>query len=275
MTGLLQSALFLFFAGLFGFSVTCLNKSKPAEVAQEVEVALPRSFQVVMAMGDRFLAANIATFRAMVASTANMDDENFKVLGEIQRDAAWLNPAHEDNYYIAAAILPWQGQFEAAQDVLAKAMAARPYDWQPAFYYGFNLYYFKKDPITAADALLRAAPGLASHQDRISMEGLAYAWYEKGYDPVNAIRLLETSAKTARTSMLRSYLLLRAERLRNLLKLQEAADAFSKRHGRSLRSLDELVKNGLIEAIPSDPLGIGYHLNDQGKPVLARQGGQK
>lgn len=261
--------------GLFVLSVNRLGGIKPVGVVEELQVALPRFVQVMMAMGDRYLAANIATFRAMVASTSEMKEENFRVQGQVQRDAAWLNPAHEDNYYVAAAILPWHGQFEAAQDVLALAMEARPYDWQPAFYYAFNLYYIKKQPIAAADVLLKAAPKVGNERNRMMMESLAYGWYEKGYEPHAALNLLEASAKTARVGMLRRYLLLRAERLRGLLRLQEAAALFRNRHGRPPGQLDELVKSGFIDRIPDDPFGNGYGLNQQGEPVLLRTPGGK
>jgi len=88
-------------------------------VSPEMEVAMPRFVQVVMAAGDRFLAANLAVFRALVVSTATMSAENYRILGIVQSDAAWLNPAQEDNYYIAAAILPWAGEVAAAQYISA------------------------------------------------------------------------------------------------------------------------------------------------------------
>jgi hypothetical protein len=45
-------------------------------------------------------------FRALVVSTETMSAENYRILGIVQSDAAWLNPAQEDNYYIAAAFCP-------------------------------------------------------------------------------------------------------------------------------------------------------------------------
>ncbi len=82
-------------------------KSAPRQmVAIEMQVALPLFVQVFMVAGDRYLAANIAAIRALVVSTEKMKPEDYAILGKVQKDVSWLNPAHEDNYYIAFAILP-------------------------------------------------------------------------------------------------------------------------------------------------------------------------
>jgi tetratricopeptide (TPR) repeat protein len=145
-------------AMLYALSIHALDRIRHTSVVEEMQVALPRFVQVGLAGGDRYLAANINGFRALVASTERMKADNFKIQGRVQQDVAWLNPAHEDNYYIAAAILPWNGEVDAAQDVLLRAINARPTDWQPIFYYAFNLYYFKHDPVSAAQWLQKALP---------------------------------------------------------------------------------------------------------------------
>ena len=81
----------------------------------ELLVSLPRSTQVVLAAGDRHFAANLSGFRVLVAATERMRSEDYAVQARLQQDIAWFNPAHEDNYYIAAAILPWNGHLAAAQ----------------------------------------------------------------------------------------------------------------------------------------------------------------
>ena len=113
-------------------------KSAPRQsVDLELQVALPLFVQVFMTAGDRYLAANLASIRALVVTTEKMRPEDYRILSKIQDDASWLNPAHEDNYYIATAILPWNGELDTAQTILARASKARPFDYQPAFYYAF------------------------------------------------------------------------------------------------------------------------------------------
>lgn len=262
---------FLVALGGFLFSVKSLEGTSRHKVVEEMRVALPRVVQVLLSGGDRFLAANVATFRAVVASTEAMQEENFRVQAQLQRDAAWFNPAHEDGYFVAAAILPWNGQFDAAQEVLAAAAKARPQDWQPPFYYAFNLYQFKKDPLAAGNALLAAAPAVASENNRNLMLGLGYAWLERGYEADAALRLMEKSAESARSGSLRRYLLARAERLRQLLALRKAARKFEAIHGRPLKGLNELLISGLISSLPRDPLGSGFTVDASGNPVIKNQ----
>jgi hypothetical protein len=95
------------------------------------------------------------------------------VQARLQRDIAWFNPAHEDNYYIAAAILPWNGQVDAAQYVLRKASDARTFDWYPLFHYGFLFYHFRKDPATGAQWLLKGVPRVRNQQDEWALQNVA------------------------------------------------------------------------------------------------------
>lgn len=250
------------------FSVRHLAEIPRVGVVQEMQVALPRFAQVAMTGGDRFLAANIATWRSLVASTANMQRDNYVVQGRLQSDAAWLNPSHEDNYYIAAAILPWAGELDAAQFVLKRASTARPYDWQPAFYYAFNLYQIQHKPVEAAEFLRKAAPSVASEDDRNTMENLAAVWFEKGYEPSVANTIIKNMASDTRPGAFRKYLLLRAQRLEQLASLQDAAQRYRTAEGRSPASLDDLVRTGLIESIPVDPFGFGFGIDQKGNPIL-------
>jgi hypothetical protein len=116
------------------------------------------------------------------------------VQGRLQRDIAWFNPAHEDNYYIAAAILPWNGQLDAAQYVLRQASEARTFDWYPLFQYGFLFYHFRKDPATGAQWLLQAVPRVKIQQDEWALQNVAALWIEKGYQTANAAGMVEAMA---------------------------------------------------------------------------------
>ena len=253
---------------LYGAAINHLKNIPRTGVVREMQVALPRFVQVGLAGGDRYLAANINGFRALVASTDRMQADNFKIQGRVQQDVAWLNPAHEDNYYIAAAILPWNGEVDAAQDVLQRAIVARPFDWQPIFYYAFNLYHFKRDPIAAAQWLLKASSRATDQNDRFAIENVAARWFEKGYEPRVAIGVIEGMANQSREGGFKRYLQTRAARLRSLETLRQAAVKYQSNTGRPLRDLQELVNAGLIRALPVDPFGFGFAVNNEGQPIL-------
>lgn len=234
----------------------------------ELLVSLPLAAQVLMAVGDRNLAANLAGFRVLVADTLRMNASDFAVQGRLQHDIAWLNPVHEDNYYIAAALLPWNGQLEAAQFVLRHASETRIFDYQPVFYYAFNIYHFRRDPATAAQLLLDAANRPIEQQDQWALQNLAARWLERGYQTGTAATLVDAMAKNAPPGGFKKYLGLRAQRLRDLARLQELALQYRATTGRDLGDLQELVAAGLIDAIPRDPIGFGYTVGPNGEPML-------
>lgn len=261
--------------GLYGVSLKRLEHTPHKVLSSEMQVALPLAVQVLMAGGDRFLAANVADFRALVASTELMQPDNFVIQGIVQKDAAWLNPAHEDNYYIAAAILPWRNEVDSAQVVLRKAIDGRPFDWQPVFYYAFNEYHFHQKPALAAEWLLKGADRAVDENDRMVLLNVAAQWFEKGYEPGTAARVVDAMAKQAKTGAFRNYILLRADRLRKLTQLQEAIDAYKLKKGVAPRQLSDLLTAGIVKELPEDPFKFGFGLDQDGKPVAfssAREG---
>lgn len=260
---------------IFGLTLTCwlgfltaasrLEKIPQPAVSAEMQVVLPRFIQVAMAGGDRFLAANIAVFRALTTDTQNQRQDRFVVQAIVQQDASWLNPRHEDNYYLAAALLPWNSQLETAQHILSVASETRPYDALPPFFHAFNDYYFNQDAITGAQWLKVAAEHTQDEKERIGFEKIAARWMEQGQDRRSVVRLLEAMAEKSRYKALRRLILLRAERVRHLIQLDEAIASYRKQFGRLPDTQDALVESGILESLPQDPFGQGYLIDAQGK----------
>ena len=242
-------------------------RPRPQE-SNEMQVALPRFVQVIMSAGDRFLAANLAGFRSLVYSTEDMSADSVRILGVVQSDVAWLNPAHEDNYYIAAAILPWYGEVEAAQRILKSASDARLFDWQPPFYYAFNAIHFQKDHAEGAEWLRRAARQTHDEAEILSFQELAARWASKGEDTDFAIRLHRSMAKETRHAAFAKFLEKRAQRLENLSLLEKAVDRYKSVTGVSPGSLQNLVALSLLPSLPADPFGGEYVLDREGKPQV-------
>lgn len=252
----------------FAFANVQLQRIPAKRVSLEMQVALPWFLQVVMAGGDRYLAAELAAVRALVSSVEELDPDRVKVLAQVQSDVAFLNPAHEDNYYTATAILPWEGEVDAAQNILLKAMQARPFDELPAYYYAFNVYHFHKNPDEGARWLLKAADRARSVDNRIALQNMAARWFEAGNDPAVAIGIIEAMANSVKHSAFRDYLLERVARLRALEAVTQATRRFIADLGRKPATLSELVTHRYIEAIPEDPFGFGFELGADGEPVL-------
>lgn len=255
-------------AAVFVGAAERLKTAPRQTAAQEIQVALPLFVQVFMAAGDRFLAANLATIRALIVATDKMRPEDYRILAKVQEDASWLNPAHEDNYYAATAILPWNGELDAAQTILARATKARYFDYQPAFYYAFHLLHFKGDAVGASEWMRAAAEKLPNEDERLTMQNIAARWMDRAQDIDLAIRIVEGMAQQAKRKDFRAYLEQRVVRLRTLKTLRQAALLYQQRFGRSLVKLTDLVDSGLVGSIPADPFGFGFDVDKRGQIVL-------
>ena len=258
----------LILAGVFVTAAQRLKSVPRQTVTVEMQVALPLFVQVFMAMGDRYLAANLAAIRALVVATEKMKPDEFKILAKVQEDVSWLNPAHEDNYYIAFAILSQFGELDAAQIILERAGRKRFFDYQPSFFYGFNQWYYKHDPAGAATFMRAAAEKLPDPDQRLTMQNMAARWIDKADDTELAIRVVEAMAKEVERKDFRAYLEQRVVRLRQLLQIRTAAAIYRERYGRPVSTLQELVDSGTLPALPQDPFGFGFGFDQQGRIVL-------
>ena len=220
-----------------------------------MEVVLPRFIQVAMSGGDRYLAANIAVVRSLLNPLGDDSYDHYTAQARTQSDAAWLNPRHEDNYYLATALLSWSGHINEANQILMLAAEKRPFDMMPPLYLGFNHFYFSREPALGARWMYEAAHRSDSEQNRTSLSRIASRWAERGNNSHDALRMVEAMIQQARGLALKRYLGARAERLRRLITLQEAARIYRQRTGKPLEVLDDLVRSGIIRELPADPHG--------------------
>lgn len=261
-TMLLGLALFL---GANGFRRPLLTPE------MEISVAAPVPLQVLAAAGDRYLAANIAVWRVLMTGGQNMPRESLAALARVQEDASFLNPGHEDNYTTATALLPWEGFVEPTQTILRRATEVRKGDVYAPFFYGFNQLHFLKDGKGAYEYGRIAAAYAQDEDTRQALLAISAAWLERGSDPALAESVIAVLAGELRDPLLKEQLLLRAQRQQILLRLQQAADIYSERHGMVARALQQLVDDGLVTEIPPDPLkSVDFVIAPTGK-VAFRQ----
>lgn len=213
-------AVFLVAASIFAFLNRHDDGSKRAD--SELATVLPVPLQIFFSGGDRNLAANVGVWRALMVGTGKLPKDVLHALAMVQLDASWLNPAHEDNYYLATAILPWEGEYASAQMILKRSMEVRQGDFLPGFFYGFNKLQFEGDALAAAEALIEASKQAADPGDQQALKVMAARWSERQSDLSAAIALQESLATSTKDVALRRYLLQRVELMRGLQLLREA-----------------------------------------------------
>lgn len=233
-----------------------------------LRVRLPPLIQIAYAGGDPYLAANLNIFRAMIVDTSVREQESFRVQALLQRDAAQFNPLHADNYYLAAAQLPWNGQVSFAQDILLRSSNARPWDMWPTFFYAFNAMYFEKDMVKAGKWAEQAA--LRNPKNADALRSMAAAWYERQSDSTIALDVLRNMYAQSSDKNFRALLDARITRLEGLIALRKALDEYRQSHEGQLPSVSEdLIGYGGLEALPDDPLGEGYRFDANGQLQIA------
>jgi hypothetical protein len=66
----------------YAISLQRLSSLPPGTAAPELLISLPRFAQVLLAAGDRYLAANLSGFRVLIADTGRMGREGLCGAGQ-------------------------------------------------------------------------------------------------------------------------------------------------------------------------------------------------
>lgn len=172
-----------------------------------------------------------------------------------------LDPYNMDGYYFAQAILTWNvGQVSLANRFLEYGMKYRDWDWQLPYFVGFNYAYFLKDYANAAKYYRRAAE-LSGNDMFISLAG---RYMQRSGSTEMAIVYLGNMARNSRDQGVKKSLLIRQAAFIRVLELEKAHDAFVKLRGKPPGALEDLVRAGLLRAIPKDPYGGKFVLESDG-----------
>jgi hypothetical protein len=175
----------------------------------------------------------------------------------------YLDPYNMDGYYFAQGMLGWNPSLmEPLNNLLRRGMTYRPWDWQLPFFYGFNQFYFMKRPQEGAAYLEKAYqlnPGNTFLPTLIAR--LHYEANETGV----AIDYLEEMIRNTTSEKLRRWMLVRLHALRSVALLEDAIVRYLDRYKSEPKTLNMLVEGGLIKAIPSDPYGGEFYLDEKGR----------
>lgn len=268
MKHLLYGLVLSFAWAVFAWSGLTQRDSERMNASSDaLRVRLPLVVQLAYSGGDPFLAANLNVFRSLMVDPRVTELETYRVQAQLQQDASFFNPWHEDNYYVGAAILPWNGQIDAAQLILLRGSNARHWDMWPPFFYAFNAMYFEHDMRRAghwAEVAATRHPGNAG-----ALRSMAAAWYEREDDPQIAINILQAMHEQSRDENFRALLEARISRLHGLMALRKAADEYRTRHGAAAGNLGMLIGYAGLASLPVDPLKLGYVMDKDGQPQLA------
>lgn len=248
--------------GYLGFIAGAKNlATSPLRVTDiEGSVVLPPTLQTVLYLGDRYLAANIESMRVL-ATGGDLNNTQSDYFQRLHTGVALLNPCHEDNYYIANALLAWAGQVDPALMILGEASECRFWDDGPPFFLGYSLYFFKHQAHSGRAWLETAAR--RSAENRVAYQRFGILMESEDYpDASSAREFLALQRKQVSDPKLQLLLAQRMSRLDGLIALQHAQKTFEQRYGEKLENPMELLNRKILPQFPMDPMKLGYEFND-------------
>lgn len=248
----------------------------PAAVTPEVEpVYLPDiRFLRFASLGYRNALADVLWFRTINYFGKHFHgDRLYPWLARMCDIVTDLDPGAEHVYRFAGFILPWEAQLpDEGIRMLEKGVRQFPDSWQLTFYLGFSRFYFKDDVEGALPYVKHAATLPDAHP---FVARFAATLYSQQHGPETAREFLEElrdSGGAGGMELVIDERLREIELSRHIVALEAAVDAHRQRFGSTPTSLEDLVRTGLIESIPTSPFGDGYVYDAGGDEVRTKSG---
>jgi len=176
--------------------------------------------------------------------------------------AAYLDPYNMDGYYFAQAVFTWNlGRIAEVNALLERGLKYRSWDpWLP-FYLGFNYAYFLKDYPKAAVYMQQAA----ERSGNPLFAKLASRYFYESQQTGLGLIFLDTMIAQAKDLAVRKTYQLRRDSLVAITVIEKALSDYQLKFGYRPSDLQALVKTGLLEALPVDPYGGTFYLDEQGR----------
>jgi len=152
------------------------------------------------------------------------------------------------------------GRQEEGLAILDKGIRHNPSSWQLPFLAGYVSYYELCNPVAGGDYLRIAArvPGSPAYLTQLA----ARMTVESG-DPTAALEFLDRFSRSVPDERVREALLQRMKEIvqeKDLRFLEESIRRYRAKYGQPPAKLEDLMLHGIIQQMPSDPLGGEYEV---------------
>lgn len=172
-----------------------------------------------------------------------------------------LCPYYYDIYYIANGYLTWDfNDVETANRFLKKGIAHYPQRWIFYLFLGFNHFYFLSDNEKGAYYLVKASEISGRPFYAHLASKLLYASGKTEF----AISVVKNMLENTKDEGWRKSLRTRLEALEEIYAIERAVETFVEKVGRRPKHIEELVENRFLKAIPEDPYGGKFYLDEEG-----------
>lgn len=194
-------------------------------------------------------------------------DRNYEWLYHMCDLVTALDPRKRAVYEFCATMLAWEANTaDRSVALLSRAIETFPEDWHLYYMRGFTYMYFQNDPVRAQQDFAHGAT--LPKTDKIMARLAAKKLVDLG-DPQTALTFLEDMIRRAQSQAEKDALLERWKETRyelDFINIEQALEIFRSQKGVAPRELKELISAGIINALPNDPFG-GYYFLDQAGQV--------
>ena len=174
-----------------------------------------------------------------------------------------LDPSFQQTYMLAQGWLPWDADMiDETKVILKTAEKNRPCDWRPLHFIGFNTYYFLNNVGEAGKIFIEAGK-TPNAPPFLAIVGARLA--QKGGETQAAIVLMKSMLKDKQQNNPDyNRIMDRLNALEGVLVLEIAVDNYKNTFQRYPDNLDELLKVGLLKALPGNPYNVEYCIDSAG-----------
>lgn len=174
-----------------------------------------------------------------------------------------LDPKFWDPYQFAEMMLVWQAKMiKETNELLLIAAKARPDDFRPNYFIGFNHFYFLKDTVNAAHHM-RLAANLPDAP--VYLKGLASRLSIYGNQTRLGIAFLKDLLATTNDPSITAYFQKRIEVLEIMVFLEDKVKEYKINFHVAPKKLTDLLDNNILQKIPDDPYGGEFILLPNGR----------
>lgn len=252
------------------------QKRKEATLEEVMWITSPRMARY-LSLGYTGLAADIYWTRAVqyFGNKHQQHSMQYKLLPPLLNLTTELDPQLMIAYYFGSFFLSQQppegaGDPDAAVRLVEKGIQKNPEQWRLWYHLGLIHYMERGDHKAAADAFEQAAKNpnaldwvrvmaAVMRQKSGSPEMAAYIWNEIYQNSLNK-QIQENAAK--------HLVALRVDADVNAL--NQRISAYQQRHGTAPNSWRDLIEDGLLPGVPTDPTGHPYVLRPGGRVEVER-----
>lgn len=232
-----------------------LRRTQPAETLRAQALALDPTLLRVISGPFKGLMADYLILKASVFMGGAWDptDEDWETVHTLLKQSLHLDPFFFQTGYYIQGLLSWRpGLQEKAVELLKYQAEHRNWDWELMFYVGFDYFFYLKDTARAAEYMRQASfrPGAP-----IIAKSLAARLSQRSGDTLTAIGFLKTMLEQAEDDYSRSLYETRLQAYLGIHQLEQAIGAYEKSHGRKPENLEQLVSQGLLQTLPTNPFG--------------------